>query len=48
MKVKLASQVICATVASALSTYITQGYLPTEAVGTVTFINDFDTLFDLL
>lgn len=48
MKVKLAVQVFSQTVAAALSTYMSLGALPSSAVGTITFIDKMDKLFDIL
>lgn len=47
MKVKYATQVMSATVAAGLETYISLGRLPIEAMDTVEFISKFDKLFDM-
>lgn len=48
MKVKLATQVLSASVAAAMSTYIAFGALSNEAFGTLDFIDKIYNLFDLL
>lgn len=48
MKVNLAAQILSATVAAALNTYIALGALPLSAVFTATFIEKLDKLFDML
>ncbi|KAI4468165.1 thap domain-containing protein 9 [Holotrichia oblita] len=48
MKVKLAAQILSASVAAALNTYIALNFLPAAAMATATFISKIDNLFDVL
>lgn len=48
MKVKYAVQVLSNRVAAGMCTQISSGFLPTEAVGTIDFIDHFNKLFDIL
>lgn len=48
MKVKLAAQILSATVSAAFNTYISLGILPAEASFTAEFIDRFNKLFDIL
>jgi len=47
MKVRLAVQVISATVATSMSTALNCGLLPIDSQKTIQFINDIDKLFDI-
>jgi hypothetical protein len=47
MRVKFATQVLSASVAAGLETYILLGSLPQKAIGTKDFVARFDKLFDL-
>jgi hypothetical protein len=47
MRVKFATQVLSATVASGIETYISLGALPKDATGTWEFISIMDKLFDI-
>lgn len=48
MKVKYATQILSATVAASLNTYIQSGKIPKEARSTVNLITKFNNLFDVL
>ena len=48
MKVKYAAQIFSNRVAAGMCTQISSDFLPTEAVGTIDFIDHFDKLFDIL
>lgn len=48
MKVKYAAQVFSNRVAAGMCTQISAGMLPTEAIGTIDFIDHCDKLFDIL
>lgn len=48
MKVYLAAQVLSATVAAGMNTYVALQTVPSDAVGTIEFIELFDKLFDIL
>ncbi|KYN22222.1 THAP domain-containing protein 9, partial [Trachymyrmex cornetzi] len=48
MKVKYAAQIFSNHVAAGMCTQMSSGFLPTEAVGTIDFIDHFDKLFDIL
>jgi hypothetical protein len=47
MRVKYATQVLSATVAAALETYVNLNALPKEALGTTEFVRHFNNLFDM-
>lgn len=47
MKVRLAVQVLSATLAAAINTYISVGIFPPSAMSTVRFIERFNNLFDI-
>jgi hypothetical protein len=48
MKVKYATQLLSASVSAALNTYISLGALPSDAIETVSYVERFDKLFDIL
>lgn len=48
MRVKYAVQVLSSTVAAALSTHMSFGALPAASLGTITFIEKMDKLFDMV
>lgn len=48
MKVKYASQLLSASTAAAIGTFIVAGTLPTAALGTMSFVEKFDEIFDFL
>ncbi|EZA62148.1 THAP domain-containing protein, partial [Ooceraea biroi] len=48
MKVKYAVQIFSSRVAAGMCTQMSSGFLPSQAVGTIDFINHFDKLFDIL
>jgi len=48
MKVKYAVQILSNRVAAGICTQMSSGFLSSEAVGTIDFIDHFDKLFDIL
>ena len=48
MRVKLATQILSQTVASAISTYVALGILPASATGTAEFLSTMDNISDCL
>lgn len=48
MKVKYAVQIFSSRVAAGMCTQMSSGFLSSEAVGTIDFIDHFDKLFDVL
>lgn len=48
MKVKYAVQIFSNCVAAGMCTQMSFGFLPSEAIGTIEYIDHFDKLFDIL